>query len=321
MVGGNWRKARLDRLDAMQIFVLVAEEGGFAAAGRRLGLAKSTVSKQIRALEDRLGLRLVNRDSRRLALTAAGEEWLAACRRVLAELEEAEGRLSAHTGEPRGKLRVSAPMTFGLLHLSPLLPRFSAAHPQIGIELVLDDRRVDLLAEGYDMAVRIGRLPDSSLIARRLGGARSRCVASPAYLARRGRPRHPRELGGHECLRYLYGRDAQGWVFEKAGERILVPVRGRFAANNGEVLRDAAVAGLGVARLPAFIVDPDLRAGRLEALLEDWSGGEVDIHVVYPPHRGANPAVAAFLRFLVETLGGGSGTDAGGAEEKAACAS
>lgn len=312
---------RLDRLEAIKLFVIVAEEGGFAAAGRRLGVAKSTVSKQIRMLEEWLGQHLLNRDSRRLALTAAGEEWLATCRRVLSELEEAEGRLSARSGQPRGRLRVSAPMTFGLLHLSPLLPRFLAHHPQIEIELVLDDRRVDLLAEGYDVAVRIGRLPDSSLIARRLGSAQSRCVASAAYLARRGRPQHPRDLSSHECLRYLYGHDAQGWPFERQGERLVVPVRGRFAANNGEVLRDAALAGLGIARLPSFIVDRDVAAGRLEALLEDWSGEAIAIHAVFPPQRRTKPALAAFLHFLVEAFGDGTLTNAASLEEQAACAS
>lgn len=293
----------MDTLDALRTFALVAECGSFTAAARRLGLAKSTVSKQVGELEARLGLRLVNRNSRRLSLTAAGEAWLGTCRRVLAELEAGESELAARTGEPRGRLRVTAPVTFSVRHLSPHLSRFLAAHPRIDMELVLDDRHVDLLAEGYDMAVRIGRLPDSSLVARQLGSARTYCVASPAYLARRGRPRHPRELAAHECLRYLHGRDPGRWLFERDGERVTVRVEGRLTTNNGEVLRDAALNGLGIARLPSFIVAREIEAGRLETLFDDWRGGEVGIYAVYPAHRLANPAVAAFVDFLVEVLG------------------
>ncbi|GBD44224.1 HTH-type transcriptional regulator PgrR [bacterium HR40] len=292
----------MDTLEAMRSFVAVAECGGMTHAARRLGLAKSTVSKQIGELERRLGLALVNRNSRRLSLTPAGEAWLATCRRVLAEVEAGEGELAARSGLPRGRLRVSAPVSFSLLHLSPLVPQFLAAHPQIELELVLDDRHVDLVAEGFDLAVRIGRLPDSSLVARRLGEARTFCVASPAYLARRGRPRHPRELIDHDCLRYLNGRELQAWSFEQNGRRVVVPVRGRFIANNGDVLRDAALADFGIARLPSFLVARDLAAGRLEPLLEDWTTTGFGIYAVFPRHRPANPAVRAFVDFLTAAL-------------------
>lgn len=287
----------------MRLFVRVAELGSFARAARRLGIAKSTASKHVRLLEERLGVQLLVRHPRRLALTPAGEVWLEHCRRVLAELEAAERRLAGWGDEPRGRLRVSVPMSFGLLHLAPVLPRFLGAHPHIELELLFDDRRVDLLAEGYDLAIRIGTLPEGGLVARRLGAARARCVASPDDLARRGRPVHPRELAAHECLRYLYGPDPGSWTFERDGERLTVAVSGRFSANNGEALRDPALAALGIARLPSFIVDRELAAGRLDEVLGEWGGGRVGIHLLYPSHHRTNPAVRALVDYLSGVLG------------------
>ncbi len=297
----------MDRLQAIEAFLAVAEHGGFSAAARALGTTKSTVSKRVRLLEERLGVRLLHRTTRKLALTGLGEVYRDDCRRLLAELADTEAMLLAHARNPRGRLRVSAPTSFGILHLGGFLAAFQERYPEIEIDLTLDDRFVDLVGDGYDLAIRIGRLEDSSLKARRLGTAAARCVASPAYLARHGVPGHPRELAAHNCLRYLYRRRPEEWRFERGGEVVTVRIQGTLAANNGDLLREAARAGLGIARLPAFLVDGELETGRLAGLLEEWGGEEVGIFAVHPAHRQASPALCAFLDALVARFRRASG--------------
>lgn len=293
----------MDRLDGMAAFVRVAELGSFSAAAAVLGLSKSAVSKQVGALEARLGVRLLNRTTRRLALTEAGEGFRESCARLLQEIEEAE-LLAGQAGSlPRGRLRVTAPMTFGVLSLAPLIPAFLARYPQVELDLSLDDRIVDLLADGLDLAVRVGALRDSGLIARRLATARQLCAASPAYLAARGGgPSHPDELAGHDCLRYTLRRNPDRWDFARGPESATVRVRGPLAANNGDLLRAAALRGVGVVCLPDFIVGADVERGRLARLLTDWDSPEIPVHAVWPPQPHAAAKLRAFVDFLAERL-------------------
>lgn len=306
----------MDRLDGMAAFVRVAELGSFSAAAAVLGLSKSAVSKQVGALEARLGVRLLNRTTRRLALTEAGEGFREACARLLQELEEAE-LLAGQAGSlPRGRLRVSAPMTFGILSLAPLIPTFLARHPQVELDLALEDRVVDLLADGFDLAVRVGSLRDSGLIARRLAAVPQLCAASPAYLASRGGapPSHPGELAGHACLRYTLNRTPDRWDFVRGGaETASVRVRGPLSANNGDALRAAALHGAGVVRMPAFIVGADVEQGRLVRLLPDWHAPEIPVHAVWPPQPHATAKLRAFVDFLAEHLRRGPHVPAGAA--------
>ncbi len=289
----------MDRLQAIEAFLAVADAGSFSAAARTLGTTKSTVSKRVRLLEERLGVRLLNRTTRKLALTGLGEVYRDDCRRLLDHLADTEAMLRAHARNPRGRLRVSAPTSFGVLHLGPFVARFQERYPEVAIDLALDDRFVDLVGDGYDLAIRIGRLEDSSLVARRLGTFASCCVAGPAYLERHGVPAHPRELAGHNCLRYLYRRRPEEWRFARGGETVTVRIRGSLAANNGDLLREAACAGLGIARMPSFMVERELARGRLRRLLADWGGEEVGIFAVYPAHRQTGPALRAFVDALV----------------------
>jgi DNA-binding transcriptional LysR family regulator len=295
----------LDHLAAMAVFTRVVEERSFTAAARALGLSKSAVSKQVSRLEDRLGVRLLNRTTRRLSLSEAGEAFYERCRRVLAEAEAAEAAVSHLAAAPRGTLRVNAPMSFGLQHVVPALPKFLGRYPEIDVDLALNDRYVDLVEEGYDVGVRIGRLADSSLIARRLARSRRLAVAAPAYLRRRGSPTHPSDLRRHDCLTYAYQAERAGqWRFRGADGAVRVEVGGRLRANNGDALREAVLAGMGIALLPTFIAGDDLRAGRLVELLPGWrEESEGEVHAVYPAMRNLSPKVRVFVDFLVDRFG------------------
>ena len=291
----------MDQLDAMTVFRRVVELNGFSAAARDLRLSTAVVSKQIAQLEERLHARLLNRTTRRLSLTEAGRVYLDYCIRILDEVAEAERAVSQQAGTPRGLLRVNAPMSFGIARLAPLLPDFLHRYPEITVDLGLDDRIVDVLQEGWDLAVRIADLPDSSLIARRLANSRRVVVASPDYLARVGVPRRPAELAGHRCLIYSYQSAREDvWRFAGADGPESVRVAGCLRTNNGDVLSAAAMAGTGIALLPLFIVDEALRQGRLVPLLEGWDAGGSGIFAVYPAGRHLSPKVRAFADFLAE---------------------
>ena len=293
----------MDRLDSMGIFVKVAEQGSFSAAARALGRSKSAVSKHVTALEERLGVRLLNRTTRRLALTEVGLAFRDSAARLVAEIDDLETLAGRHSVEPRGTLKVAAPMSFGITCLAPLLPEFLACHRHLEVTLSLNDRVVDLLEEGFDLAVRVGTLGDSALIARRLASASSVCAASPAYLEASGAIDHPEDLRGHNCLRYTYGRSPDVWPFERDGERLAVRVTGNCRANNGDALIAAAVADLGVVRVPDFIAAPALEQGRLVPVLTAWQIREIPIHAVFPPHRHASAKLRVFLDHLIERLG------------------
>ena len=293
----------MENLTGMVVFARVVAAGSFTAAARELGLSKSTVSKQVAHLEDRLGVRLLNRTTRRLGLTEVGRAFYARCARIVAEAEEAELAVSRLDAEPRGTLRVNAPVSFGVRHLGPALAAFLAQYAKLKVDLTLADRFVDLVEEGYDAVVRIAALPDSALIARKVAVSRRFVCASPAYFDANGRPTQPRELAGHNCLGYLYLATQDAWPFRGPQGPLAVRVSGSLNTNNGEVLLAAALAGLGVAFLPTFICGGALADGRLEAVLTEFEAEPQGIHVVYPHARHLSAKVRAFVDFMAGRFG------------------
>ncbi|TFH87745.1 LysR family transcriptional regulator [Billgrantia azerbaijanica] len=286
-------------LDSITAFVRVAERGSYTRAAEALGLSRTRVSRQVMALEAHLGVRLLQRTTRRLHLTEAGERYLIRAQEILQALEEAEAEVGTAVAEMRGRLRVNGPMSFGTRHLAPEIARFMAAHPALEVRLDLNDRRVDLLEEGYDLAIRIGSLPDSSLVARRLTRCRLLLCASPDYLARHGEPRTLAELGAHRCLRYRTGGSGDDW--QLGGQRLRV--QGPLESNNGDVIVQAAEAGLGIAHQPSFLVTESLRAGRLVPILTDAAPVTLPVHGLYPARRHLPAKVAGLLDFLATAWG------------------
>ena len=293
-------------LDLFVVFARVAESGSFSKAARDLGLSKATVSNRVAELEAGLGVALVARTTRRAALTEAGEATLVRAQRIIEEAEAARDEAVEARSTPKGRLRVSAPITFGLRYLAALLPEFLAAYPDIDLDLALTDKKVDLIGDGYDAAVRIGELEDSSLMARKLAPVRGHIVAAPAYWAARGKPQRPEDLARHVCFTYANVANATLWRFETAaGERASVRVGSRFGYDNADVIEPAVCAGLGLALLPDFIAWRDIAAGRLEVALEAWTGGERWLHLLTPPGRGAPKKLRAFSDFMHDHFGGG----------------
>lgn len=294
----------MDRLGNMEAFVRVAEAKSFSEAARRLRSSKSLVSRQVAALETELGVRLFHRTTRSLSLTEEGRGYHAQVTRILSEIEEANMSVSQSQAAPRGRLRVSAPMSFGILHLAPAIRDFLTRYPEVELDLSLNDRYVDVVDEGFDLAIRIGRLADSSLVARRLARHRMILCASPDYLKQHGAPNDPADLKQHQCLCYSTNSLVPEWHFvTKDGKRWPVPIDGRLHANNGDVLRSAALQGLGIAYLPSFIVGPDLQAATLVSLLSEFVPTDTAIHAVYPHTRHLSPKVRAFIDFLGERFG------------------
>jgi DNA-binding transcriptional LysR family regulator len=297
----------LPDFEAWAIFAKVAETGSFAAAAEELGLSGPTISKAVRRLEARVGEKLIHRTSRRFALTGAGRVLATRAARILAEGEAAEAEAQASSAAPRGRVRLAAPMSFGLRHVAPALPAFLAANPDVSVDLLLDDRMADLIADGIDVAIRIAALPDSSLIARRLCPVRRWVVGAPAYFARHGKPAHPRDLRRHACLGYRYQASGESWRFTDAGgNEELISVKGPLSATNADALGHALEAGCGVALQPDFLVWEALRDGRLETVLDDWRAPELALHLITPP-GGPRPArVAVLLEFLARCFTAGA---------------
>ncbi|MFN3524235.1 MAG: LysR substrate-binding domain-containing protein [Phenylobacterium sp.] len=295
--------ARLPDLEALAIFARVVELRGFSAAAADLALSKATVSKAVTRLEARLGARLFNRTSRRLALTDAGARLAERARRILAEGEAAEDEALSQSLAPRGLVRLAAPMSFGLAEVAPILPDFLAAYPEVSVDLHLSDEVIDIVGMGFDMVLRIAALPDSSLVARRLRPVVRHLVAAPAYLAARGRPTHSAHLSEHACLGYAYLPSPETWRFlNPAGEEVSVRPAGPLRANNADALTPALLAGLGLAVQPDFAVGRLIAEGRLEAVMTGWSAPPVALHLVQPP-GGPRPArVEALADFLARAL-------------------
>jgi DNA-binding transcriptional LysR family regulator len=293
--------SKLPDFEGLAIFAKVVELRSFAAAATELALSKATVSKAVARLEQRLGARLFNRTSRRLALTDAGQKLSGRAARLLADGEAVENEALAQSVSPRGLVRFAVPMTFGVKAVAPILPEFLKQYPDVAIDLHLSDAMVDLIGEGFDAGLRIASLPDSSLIARRLCAMPRHTVASPAYLKRYGRPTHPMHLAQHKCLGYAYLSTAGVWHYTNAaGEQASVRPAGPLRVNNGEALMPALLAGLGIADLPDFIIGDAISSGEVEVILKDWKQTEGSVHLVTPP-GGPRPArVEVLAEFLAK---------------------
>ncbi|MEJ2346268.1 MAG: LysR family transcriptional regulator [Gammaproteobacteria bacterium] len=295
----------MGRLEDMETFVRVVEAGSISGAATRMSLAKSAVSRRLAELEERLGVQLFRRTTRRLNLTDTGRSFHERCVAILSDADEAEAAVSREHRTLRGRLRVAVPMSFGLLHLGPAITEFCRRHPEVQFDLDFNDRQVDLVQEGVDVAIRIARLSDSSLVARRLAAVRQVVCASPAYLERHGSPRTPDELARHACLVYSNLADPESWTYLDAdgqAQRVKVPVR--LQANNGDFLRAAAVAGLGLVMGPTFILYQELERGDLRPLLTDYTWPVVNAYAVYPRTRHLSQRVRALVDFLVERFAG-----------------
>lgn len=268
-------------------------------------MSKSAVSKHVGRLEDRLGARLLNRTTRRLSLTEVGRVYYEHCARILHEAEEGDLAVGRLQEEPRGTLRINAPMSFGQIHVAPALPDFLTAYPDLSVDVTFEDRFVDAVEEGYDVLIRIGSLADSSLIARKLAWSEAQICASPAYWEKHGMPQHPRDLLEHNCLNYTYLSTNNEWRFvnkDEPGEITSVRVSGNIRANNSPVQREAALAGIGVARLPHFVICDDIRAGRLVPALTDYPLQPFGIYAVYPHNRHLSAKVRAFVDFFADRV-------------------
>lgn len=288
----------------MQTFSAVVDAGSFVKAADTLGFSKAAVSRYVGELEARLGVRLLHRTTRRLSLTEEGEVFYARCRELLSGVEEAEAELSTRSGAARGLLRVNAPVTFGIIHLAPLWSAFRELYPQVRIDLTLSDRVVDLIEEGYDVAIRIAALPASTLISKRLAGTRMALCASPAYLKAHGALRHPADLAKHTVIAYSYWSTGDEWQFDGPDGRVSVRVNPYMHTNSGDTCRAMALAHQGVVLQPTFLVGEDLAAGTLVELMPEFRSVTLDIYAVYPTRKHVAPKVRVLIDFLAQRFAG-----------------
>jgi DNA-binding transcriptional LysR family regulator len=294
----------VDVLDAMRAFRAVVDTGSFVAASRSLRITTAWVSKRVAQLEEHLGAQLLVRTTRRVALTDAGRAYFERCARLLDDLDEAERSVGDLQASPRGRLRVTAPMSYGLLRIAPLLPELHDRYPDVELDVAFNDRYVDLLEEGVDVAIRIGAaLEDSSLVAKKIASGKRLLCASPGYLREHGRPRHPRDLAKHACLRYALHAAPGKWTFDGPKGPVTVDVGGRLQINNSVALAMAAASGVGVLLTPDFVVEAELASGRLTRVLPRYEPTGYTVFAVSPPTRFGTPKVRAFLQFLAERLG------------------
>lgn len=293
----------MEDLERMAIFAHVVEEKSFSAAARRLNLSKSLVSKHITQLEKSIGSRLLNRTTRALSLTEAGSIFYEHCARIIEELEEAKLAVSRIQSEPRGILRVSAPVAFGRLHIASALPEFLAAHPDLKIDMVTTDRFVDLAEEGYDVVVRIAGDPPPNVVARKLAPVNRRICATPEYFARHGLPQTPQDLERHNCLTYTYFNPQDPWRLRGPDGDISVRASGDLRVNDDDALSEAVLGGLGIALLPTFIIGKALQTGRLRSVLSDYVPLERHIYAIYLPNRHLSAKVRAFIDYFLERIG------------------
>lgn len=292
----------MDRLEAMRVFSAVVDAGSFVAAADALGMSKAATSRHVADLEARLGVRLMHRTTRRLSLTPEGELFHARCKTVLADLEEAEAEITARTGEAIGQLKINVPVSFGLLHLAPLWADFMALHPKVVLDITLSDRVVDLVDEGYDLAVRITQMPNSTLVSRKLSSTRVVLCASPEYLAQRGMPTHPSELTRYDVLAYSLMSMGETWEFTGPEGNVRVKVNPRLRTNNGDTCRAAALQHRGIILQPTFLVGDDLASGALVELMPEYRSIEIGIYAVYPTRKHVPPKVRLLIEFLAKAL-------------------
>ena len=289
----------MESLSDIAVFVQVIESGSFTAAADRLGISKSVVSKYVSRLENQLGAQLLNRTTRKLHLTEVGRAFYERSQRGLLEIEEAKAEVSRLQEKPRGKLRINVPMSFGITHIAPIVQDFLKLYPDLSIDMNLEDRKVDLIEEGLDMAIRISELSDSSLVARRLGPCRHVICATPEYLERKGIPRTPNDLHDHNVLTFKYQDSPTQWQFlSPDGKASSIDVSGTIQMNNSLALREALLNHAGVMLTPTFIVGDDIKSGKLQAVLPQYKLRELSIYAVYHHRRHLSPKVRAFIDYL-----------------------
>ena len=292
----------MDKLREMQAFVAVVDAGSFVKAAEALGMSKAAVSRYLGELESRLGVRLLHRTTRKLSMTEEGEVFHTRCKGLLDLVDEAEAEITAHAGEAVGQLKVNVPVSFGLMYLAPLWADFMSLHPKVTLDVTLSDRMVDLVDEGYDLAVRIARLPSSSLIGRKLSSTRMILCASPTYLREHGIPAHPSEIASHAVLTYTLLSTGDSWEFEGPQGRVTVIVTPRMRANSGETCCAAALKHQGIVLQPTFLVAADLKSGALVEILPQYRSIELGIYAVYPTRKHVTPKVRLLIDFLVEAF-------------------
>ena len=293
----------MDRLNGMKTFVEVVNSEGFTAAANKIGLSRAQVSKSVMQLEAHLGARLLNRTTRRVSLTEIGRVYYERCKDILNDIDEIEGLAGEQSGQPQGTLRVAVPTSFGVLQLNKAIPGYINKYPEVRISMSLNDRFVDVVAEGFDLAIRIAALEDSSLVARRIAPCKRVLVASPDYLAHHGEPKVPQDLAIHRCLVYANDLHAGSWTLAGDEGPEVIRVNGPVCADNGDLLKEAAVAGLGVTLLPTFIVGPELRAGRLVQVLAAYCPDEISVFAVFPSRRYVSAKVRTFVDYLADCFG------------------
>lgn len=293
----------MDILASMKVFVAVVDAGSFAAAADRLDISRAMTSKYVINLEDYLGTRLLNRTTRRLSVTEAGSVYYERCVQIISDVMEAE-QLAAHlSAVPRGTLKITMPLAFGLHRLGPFIADYVSRYPEVRLDISLSDRKLDLIEEGFDLAIRIGSLPESGLIARKLGSDHAIVCASPAYLKKHGTPKTPGDLAGHSCLGYTYTNGGDEWRLKSDDDETAIRIDGAIKADNGDMLRLAALSGVGLVLQPLFIVSEDLQAGRLVRVLADYASIELGIYAIYPSRKHVSAKVRTFVDFLAKRLG------------------
>ncbi len=293
----------LDKLTSMAVFVCAAEKRSFAAAAEVFGISPTMVGKHVRFLEEKLGTKLLNRTTRQQSLTEVGQLYYNRCKQLLADLEEAEACADEMRIKPRGTLKVHAPTSFGVQRLVPALKIYAKDYPDVKIDLTLSDRNVDLVEEGFEVAIRIGYLADSGLVARSLKDYQMWLCASPEYLASAGTPRTPQDLAQHNCLGYAYWRKKNRWEVSKDGCAETIQINGQLTINNGQGLRAAAIAGMGVIMQPEVLVGDAVASGQLVRLLSDYDLPSRPMHIIYSPDRRPTPKLRTFIDFVVEQFG------------------
>lgn len=293
----------MDLFKSLNVFVKVAEAGSLSGAARMLELSNPSVTRHLADLETHVGARLFNRNTRRLSLTETGASYLERCRQVLQDIDTATMDAATSAAKPNGALRINAPVSFSVNHLARILPEYAQRYPDVSLDVTLADRVVDLVDEGFDLAIRIGRVVDSSLVARKIAPARLVVCASPDYLKRHGAPKSPAELAKHNCLDYTYSSTRGEWHLARAGKTHVIRIKGSMHSNNGDLLREAAVTGMGIILQPTFMVYRELHEGRLQAVLPDYSADGKTILAVYPSRRHLSAKVRTFVDYLVEKFG------------------